>query len=173
MYIKVLGILLTITSSTLIGLHYSRSLVYRLEGLQNLKKTLIMLRGEIKYSLSPLPEALEDISNRSNNVFKEFLKMVSQELKKFDGNNLHHIWCAAIEQKLKNTYLKKQDLLKIEQIGETLGYLDKEMQINTINMYIEQLEEEIKFVSENNIKSEKLYKNLGFLGGILIAILFI
>jgi stage III sporulation protein AB len=173
MYFKVIGIIVTVSASTLIGLYFSKALVFRLEDMKQLKKILVMLRGEVKYSLSPLPDALEEISNRSHTPFKEFLSCVARELKKFNGHNLQQIWNQAVEEKLKETYLKKEDLTKLKQLGETLGYLDKEMQLNTIDMYLEQLNEEIKYSVDHNSQSEKLYKNLGVLGGILIAIVLI
>ncbi|TCT16912.1 stage III sporulation protein AB [Natranaerovirga pectinivora] len=173
MYVKILGIIITLTSSTLLGLYFSKSLTYRLEELHTLKKLLIMLRGDVKYGMTPLPEALEELSNRSVAPFKEFFNEVSKELKKFNGNNLQLIWNSSIEKHLKSSFLKKEDLTKLMQLGDTLGYLDKEMQLNTIDLYLEQLEEEIKYLTNNNGQSQKLYKNLGVLGGLLAAIVFI
>ncbi|MFP4698411.1 MAG: hypothetical protein ACLFMO_06870 [Eubacteriales bacterium] len=173
MFLKIIGAIITITSSALIGLYFSKSLSFRLEDLKQLKKIMIMLRGEIKYSLSPLPEALEQISKRSHYPFKEFLQKVGEELKKYNGQDLQKIWEQEIDKTLLKTYLKKGDIAKLKQLGETLGYLDKEMQLNTIDMYLEQLEEEIKYAIDHNSQTGKLYKNIGLLGGILIVIVFI
>lgn len=170
---KIIGIIVTLCSSTLLGLYYSKCIAYRIDNLKQLKKIIILLRGEVKYSLSNIPEALVAISTRTRGEFKGFLINVSVELKKFDGNNFHLIWDSSIEKYLIKTYLKKSDLEKLKQLGETLGYLDKEMQLNTLSLYLEQLEEDINYATQNNQQSQKLYRNLGILGGLLIAIIFI
>ena len=47
------------------------------------------------------------------------------------------------------------------------------MQLNTIELYLEQLEEEILSAQGNLKKNGKLYQSLGIMGGILITILII
>lgn len=170
---KLLGILLTIATSSLIGIYYSKKIEFRLEDLRQMKRALVLLRGEIKYSISTLPEAAESTACRCNQSFKYFYEILSKELKKFDGQNFQMIWESSVEKSLKNTYLIRSDIIRFKQLGATLGYLDKETQLNTINLYLEQLDEDIKYLIQHNEQNQKLYRNLGVLGGLLIVILFI
>ena len=173
MIIKCIGGAMTLVSASLLGFYLSQAIAFRLDDLKQLKKILVVLRGEIKYSISTLPDALESISTRTNNQYRAFFTFLSKELKKFDGNNFQSIWEKAIEEHLNDTYLNKKDIEKLKQLGETLGFLDKEMQLNSINLYLEQLGEEIKVSIEDSKQNQKLYKNIGVLGGLLLIIIFI
>jgi stage III sporulation protein AB len=173
MYTKILGSVLILISSSLIGLYYSKSYIKRSNDLRTFKKALILLRGEINYSLSPMPEALENISKRFDHEIAEFFSSIAEELKLNSGKTLTEVWKKKAEEILKRTYLSSLDIKNIMLFSENIGYLDKETQNNNINMLIEQVNEEINITVENDNRYNKLYKSLGVLVGILIIILFI
>ncbi|GMQ57770.1 hypothetical protein AN1V17_21650 [Vallitalea sediminicola] len=170
---KILGATLILISSSLIGLYYSKSYMRRSNDLRTLKKALILLRGEINYSLSPMPEALEDISKRFDHEIADFFRSIAEELKLNSGKTLTEVWKKKAEEILKKTYLSPVDIKNIMIFSENIGYLDKEMQNNNINLLLEQIGEEIKVTMENDTKYNKLYRSLGVLGGILVIVLFI
>ncbi|GMQ64128.1 stage III sporulation protein AB [Vallitalea maricola] len=173
MVVKILGATLILISSSLLGLYYSKSYIRRSNDLRILKKALILLRGEINYSLSPMPEALEDISKRFDHEIADFFKSISEELKLNSGKTLTEVWKKKAEEILKRTYLNPTDIKNIIIFSENIGYLDKEMQNNNINLLLEQINEEIKVTMEDDAKYNKLYRSLGVLGGILVIVLFI
>ncbi|GKX31919.1 hypothetical protein SH1V18_43990 [Vallitalea longa] len=173
MIIKILGATLILMSSSLIGFYYSKSYIRRSEDLRTFKKALILLRGEINYSLSPMPEALEDISKRFDHEISDFFRSIAEELKLNLGKSLTEVWKKKAEEILKRTYLNPIDIKNIMIFSENIGYLDKEMQTNNINLLLEQINEEIKTSIENDNKYNKLYRSLGVLGGILVIVLFI
>jgi stage III sporulation protein AB len=171
--LKTAGSLLIILASTGIGFRLGNDMVQRIAELREIKKTILMLRGEIKYSGTNLPEAFFNIGRRMEGALKEFLLQVGQELKKMEGRSFQDIWKEKTEECLKDTRLKKQDIDLLKGLGENLGYLDKEMQIGTIDLYIEQLEGEIQNLTENVQTKTRLYRCLGIMGGLFITILII
>lgn len=173
MIAKLLGATLIFMSSSLLGIYYSKCYMRRNNDLRILKKALILLRGEINYSLSPMPEALEDISKRFDHEISTFFKSIAEELKLNLGKSLTEVWKKKAEEILKRTYLNSVDIKNIIMFSENIGYLDKEMQTNNINLLLEQIDEEIKSSMENDNKYNKLYRSLGVLGGILVIVLFI
>lgn len=58
-------------------------------------------------------------------------------------------------------------------LGEHLGYLDLEMQMKQLSLYEENLEEEISRLKEEASVKKRLYRSLGILGGLLLAVLLI
>lgn len=74
---------------------------------------------------------------------------------------------------LEKTKLYEKDLDRLISLGENLGYLDKEMQIGTIDLYLENLEQETMEARDNLSKNSRLYQCLGVASGILITILII
>ena len=58
-------------------------------------------------------------------------------------------------------------------MGEHLGYLALEMQMKQLSLYEENLEEEISRLKEEASVKKRLYRSLGILGGLLLAVLLI
>ena len=58
-------------------------------------------------------------------------------------------------------------------MGEHLGYMDKEMQLGMIDLYVEQLDEEIKVAKESNDEKIKVYRCLGITVGLFAVLIII
>jgi stage III sporulation protein AB len=171
--IKIIGCVLILTSSAGMGLYFSGELKNRINDLKELKKIIFLLRGDIRYANTPLPEAVQALSVRHDGKYKKFLQKISERLYELGGVSFCTIWKEAVSKELDNTSLNKKDLAALGQFGENLGYLDKDMQINTIDLYLEQIEEEIKDLSHNVKQKTYLYNSLGILGGIFITIIML
>ena len=170
---KIAGICIVMLTSTLIGLMLGQELVVRVKNLKTLKKVMTLLHGEIRFAITPIPEALENISERSCEPFTIFLQKTAEDLKSLQVSHLSEAWEKNSNLYLKGSVLNPKDLEKLNQLGSTLGYLDKEMQLTTIEQYIEQLEEDIMEAAEYSVKQGKLYRTLGVLFGVFVAIVFI
>lgn len=173
MFLKVLGAILTITSCTALGFYFSSELNTRLRQLRDWKKYIMILRGDIQYGGTPLPEAIGSLARRSPGVFRMFLEKVSEELFKGSGGTFSEIWRQCVNLYLKNTSLTETDKEGIIRLGDNLGYLDREMQVNTIDLYLTQLQEEIKEQSIVAKERSKLYNILGIMAGLFITIVMI
>ena len=68
---KVIGCILIILSSTLMGFYCSNELKSRINDIKELRKLIILLRGDIRYGSTPLPEAINTIARRHES-FKGF-----------------------------------------------------------------------------------------------------
>jgi stage III sporulation protein AB len=99
--------------------------------------------------------------------------MVADKLNELGGVSFAAIWSESIGKGLENTSLSKKDLLNLVQFGENMGYLDKEMQLNTIDLYLTQIEEEIKELSKTVKEKTYMYNTLGILGGIFLTIVML
>lgn len=174
MLIKCLGILMILASSCGIGFRLSSDLKLRMEELKSLKKIILMLRGEIKYNNSTMSEAFETISNRiEDEPYHTFFKESCMELNKLSGQTFIEIWKDMIDKNLKTTKISKKDKERFKSLGDNLGYLDKEMQLSTIDLYLENLEYEIDEGSKNMNTNSRLYKCLGIMGGVLVTLLIV
>lgn len=170
---KMIGCVLVITSSAGMGLYFSAVLKSRIDELKELKKIVLLLRGNIRYTNTPLPEAMESISKRYEGSFNTFLHIVIEQLQNLSGATLSDIWRNAVEKGLKGFSLTKLDKESLLNFGSNLGYLDKDMQLGTIDLYIAQLEAEIEEATRTAKEKSYLYKSLGILGGIFISIIML
>lgn len=174
MYImKIIGCILVIVSSASIGFFFSNEMKYRIDNLKELKKLILLLRGDIRYANTPLPEAIAAITRRQSGSYNDFFLYVSKKLGELSGQTFSEIWKEAVLLKLSDTSLTKKDKLQLAQLGENLGYLDKDMQMNTFDLFLSQLEEEIKDLSKTVKEKAYLYNTLGILAGVFIIIIMI
>lgn len=171
LWAKILGCILVITSSAGIGFFFSNEMKYRIEDLKELRKLIVLLRGDIRYANTPLPEAISMISRRHTGCFVQFLNNVSGKSNELSGITFSSIWKEAVENTLNETSLNKKDKSYLIQFGESLGYLDKDMQMNTLDMYINQLEDEINELNKSVKEKTYLYNSLGIMAGIFISII--
>lgn len=171
--LKIIGAILTISSSTAMGFYFSFVIKARLEDLKELKKYIYIIRGDIRYAGTPLPEAISNLAQRSQNNFNEFFRKIADDLFKMEGNTFKHIWENRVKTDLMDTCLTKKDKVLLNRLGDNLGYLDREMQINTIDLYLSGLEQEIGDLNLVVKEKTRLYNLLGIMGGIFITIVMI
>lgn len=170
---KFLGICLIIGSSTAIGFWLSNRLKERIDELEIIKKLFMLLRGEIKYNHAALSEAFQTIARRMDNLYGRLLSKVSEQMDSMEGQTFTQIWTQCAEEGLKESALNKEDREKLISMGGQLGYLDIEMQLGTIELYLEQLQDEIQNARECLKRNGKLYQTMGVIAGIFVVILMV
>lgn len=173
LYIKIIGCILIVCSCSGMGMHFSKELRNRISDLREIKKLIYLLKGDIRYAHTPLPEAVQALSIRHEGKFKNFLTVIARRLQELGGVSFYTIWKEAVEKELNNTSLNNKDLKALSVLGESLGYLDKDMQINTLELYIEQIEAEIHELSRSVKEKSYMYNALGVMGGIFIIIIMV
>ena len=171
--LKLAGAILILVSATGIGASYSVDLKKRCRELRILKQMLYMLRGEIKYTKTPLPEAFPRMALRLPEPFSSFLERTAEEMAHLDGRPFAELWQDQIRRQLSGTHLKREDKEQLCTLGEVLGYLDLEMQLSAIELYLEQLELGIRNAQETMAAKQKLYQSLGVAGGAFLVILLV
>ncbi|MBE5962664.1 MAG: hypothetical protein E7256_15015 [Lachnospiraceae bacterium] len=173
LFIKILGCVLIIGSSTGMGFLFGSEIKKRIEDLKSAKTFAILLSGDIRYAKTALPEALSNVARRHEGRLGPFLKKVAKELDSYSGTSLYEIWKRAVKEELSKTSLTAKDKENLLHLGESLGNLDKDTQVTTIEWYIAQVEEDMKAVSADAKEKIKLYRSLGVLAGIFVVVLII
>lgn len=173
MILKIIGAVIIVLSSTLIGFFYSRKEEYRINDLNEMKRAFTILISEIEYASNSLPESMINISNKTENPISKILIDFAENLNKKDGQTIQQLWTEAVIKNKNDTYFIDEDLENIKSFGSTLGYLDRNMQINNINIMIDYINKKTDTLSEISIKNKKMYRSLGILGGMIIAIILI
>lgn len=170
---KVVGCILVIASSTAMGFFFSNEMKCRISDLKELRKLIGLLRGDIRYASTPLPEAISVLYRRHSGSFQPFFQYVSEKLQELSGMTFSEVWKDAVERELLDTALTKKDKLNLIHFGDNLGYLDKDMQMNTLDLYLAQLEDEISELSKTVKERTYLYNSLGIMAGIFISIIMV
>ena len=170
MYLKIIGSLLVVMSSALLGFYFAYKEEFRIKDLSELKKALGILKSEIEFARTPLPEAFLHISERVEKSVGGIFYEMANKLSKKGSDSISDIWTEVFLESTKKTYFASEDLELICSFGKTLGYLDAQMQSNTIAMITDNIDTKIQFLTELSIKNKKMYRSLGVLGGILLCV---
>jgi len=171
--INIIGMIITLGASTALGLYLASLGTFRQQDLLAFKKALLILKSEIEYIATPLPQAMANIADRTANPVSQLFAHFAQRLKQNeDGETAYQLWISAIEVHKNKAFLTDEDWEVIGNFGKTLGYLDKQMQVDSIHFTIDYLDAHISQLQESNAKNKKMYQSLGVIGGILLLVIF-
>ncbi|PKM95858.1 MAG: hypothetical protein CVU84_03390 [Firmicutes bacterium HGW-Firmicutes-1] len=170
---RILGMMMVFISCSGIGITYSYIYKKRVEQLCDWKKGIVLLKNEINYALTPLPEAFETIGKRLDGVMSRFFNEIGTLLKTNNNKTMSNLNEAEIKKLLIDNCLNEKDRKTIIGFIKNLGLLDKESQMNNLELHIKYLEQEIDTAKKDEEKNNKLFKTLGILSGIFIIVIFI
>lgn len=171
--LKMVGILCICAACASMGFLKSYQLGKRMKELKQLHHIFMLIGGKIEFGGEPLPEVLEDISEKTKEPFMGFLMQTADRLRTYSGNTFADVFAESMKEKLGDCCLTIEDKKELQNAGEMLGYLDKRMQIQAIETYLKGLELAMEDLHEVLPKQKKLYQSLGVMGGLLLGILLI
>ena len=171
--LKIAGAVLVIFSCSALGYSKSIHMTRRLQQLREIEKMVFLILGEITYRREALPEALGTVAYRLPEPLAGFLKEVSEAAGQYQGACFQEIFREKAKTYLSGTALCPKDLEEFLQLGAYLGYLDITMQKNPITLYLEQLKREMENLQREMPAKQKLYRSMGALGGIFLAIMLL
>lgn len=165
--LKFVGSIFIIVATTGIGFSKSKELQNHLDTLEELKKLFCLLRSELKYTHAPFAEVFSKISTKTSTPYKEWLLNLSQRLKNKTRGSFWEIWCFSITKDLNKTNLKEDELEELKNVGKNMEYIE------SLDLFIEQLEYRITNTREVYRSKRKLCQSMGIMGGIFLVILLL
>jgi len=169
---KIIGACFILLTTTYLGFEAARMLSERTRQLRLLKSALQSLEAEIMYGHAPLHEASRRIAKQIDKpvgmIFETFADKLVIQL-----TSAKEAWEESLTEVWKQTALKKGELEILLQFGETLGKHDLIQQQKHIQLALTHLDREEMEAKERQVVYGKIYKNFGFLAGLLVVILLI
>ena len=160
-FIKIIGAICVMTGCGGAGLAMGVSWKRRYVQLGQMQRSLRMLHGEIRYTGAELPEAIDQIALRQEKPFSDFYHGLSEQMRRMDGQSLKTLWQT------------KEDKQIFLESGSQLGYLDRQMQLSSLEACMAQIEDNQNMIRKNMKEKQKLSVALGLLSGFFIIILLI
>lgn len=158
---------------TAFGYSFSERLHKRIGSLKEMRKLMEILQGEIRYAVDPLGVALKNMAQQASPVFQRFFLKVAERMEKREGQTLAEIFQTESTLLRKESGLWESDIQSLIQIGLRLGYLDVQMQLKTMEFYLEELKNACAMAEEEYREKGKLYRSLGFMGGLFLAVVLL
>ena len=170
MLLKLAGAVLIIAGTTFLGRERAECFLLRAKELRLLRQAVLLLEGEIGYTLTLLPEALRRVADNSDEPVKNLLRQTADKLQK--GQNAALAWTASLEEARSDFSLKLSDWEILRRLGSSLGLLDCTSQLKQLALtreYLLKQEEEAKIEGE---KKAYLWRYFGTALGFMLVILF-
>ncbi|NMB34154.1 MAG: stage III sporulation protein AB [Clostridium sp.] len=171
MTLKIIGSIIVLLSSSLLGYIYSKRSSDRPKDLRAIQGLLQMLENEMSFLSNVLTEAFTKIYQYNDEdvtiFFEDTVKIINSDI----GVNACEAWEKAVKGNLGRTSLNNEDEKILLSFGKMLGKSDIEGQIKNIRLTLNQLGMQERKAEELRKKNESMYKSLGILGGLAIIIL--
>jgi Stage III sporulation protein AB (spore_III_AB). len=171
MLFKLTGGIVVILCCYTWGFYMSKMGAFRMQDLEQLKKAITIFNAEIKYSATPLYEVFNEISNRTNGVVAMAFEAATEGFLDKKEKTADEIWNKAVIDVQHNAYFNAEDMEYLFSFGRTLGFADKEMQVQNATLLLDYIENAQQELREKRKVEERLYKTLGLLGGIMVCII--
>ncbi len=169
--LKLLLIVVIITGSSYLGYLKSISYVKREKILKDFNIFFNRIKSEINYMQSTVPNLIENNRQDLDEDIKDSLGAISTDM--LITASAFQIE-KSIEKNIDNIkYLEEIDKNYIKKGLNGLGKTDEKGQENLISNTMKLLEMQISEASISKVKNSKLYKNLGFLFGMFVVVIFI
>ncbi|MGN0434997.1 MAG: stage III sporulation protein AB [Wujia sp.] len=185
-----IGAIAVITGGMLIGLMNANEMRDRVTELKEIERILGYIVGEIRYNHALLYEACSRVSYKCGQPFRDWLSTLSNNLKNDDlleiqdkeehnavlqesdhigENTVSNIWSSSLEILQQQGHLKGDDIIVLNAIGNTLGYLDIYSQQMGIDLEREHIHMHISNLDKDLNNRMKVAITMGILGGILLV----
>ncbi|MBP3285176.1 MAG: stage III sporulation protein AB [Clostridia bacterium] len=169
---KILGCVLVIAISMVIGRLLAESYVDRVKNLSNFITALEMLKSKILFQQEIFEDIFDDISQVCNKVLKGFFTEITEELRN-SNIPVSEIWCRKVEEHFPYFDFTYEDEKILLDFGALLGKDDLEGQVRLINSTIERLKGQLMAADAEKNKYAKLYRTIGGIGGTALAVILI
>ena len=155
-----------------LGFNKSRELGNRKKHLEMLMRMIILLKGEIRYGNKSLYDAFTGASGKLEGKYREFFILTAQEMKKKTGASFSTIFRECAGRCLDLSCLSQEDRNRFYSLGDQLGYLGLDMQLKQMDLMEKETEYAIRELRKDFCEKRKLYRSMGILGGIFVAVFF-
>lgn len=169
---KWLGMCMVFLGCMGLGIWYSALYTRRFKNLVSCRKAVLIIRGEIAYGRTPLPQAFFQAAGRVRGAVKEFFLLVADRMEE-GGARLEKIWSQALQETISDREMRKEDIRELRELGDTLGYLDAQMQLQILDLYLNRLEQSMQEYEAEKKSRARLYPVLGTMCGMLICIIIL
>lgn len=168
--LKFLGAAMVVAASGLSGLAVAGSYARRPKELRALRSALQMLETEIMYGATRLPEALNTVASRCDQLVRPLFKQTEVELSAMSGVSAAEAWEKALTIYYPASTLKPQDHSILIHLGRSLGRSDCADQVKHLRLTMEQVTQEAANAEEEASRNVKMWSYLGFLSGLVFVL---
>lgn len=171
MFLKIISNIVIIICCTLLGIHMSHRYTRRIYNIRILQSILAHLETEIIHYSTFLSQAIRNSVKSLGGEWRLFFIEIARVLEEKNESSLADAWQESIKPLQNNAYIGKAEYEIMYRFGMQLGSSDKKSQEKYFQLAQEQLKIEEKNAQQLRLKYDRMYRSLGILLGLGIAII--
>ena len=171
MFLKMISSAAIILCCTLLGIHMSYRYNQRIYNIRVLQSILAHLETEIVYYSTFLSQAIRNSTRAFGGEWKSFFIEVADNLDNKKEYSLGDIWKGCLKRLKNNPYIGKEEFDIMYRFGVQLGNSDRHNQQKYFEIAQQQLKLEENNAQQLRLRYGKMYRSLGILLGLGIAII--
>ena len=165
---KLFLLALIIGASSVIGILFSKKYANREKEIKEMKTGLNIFATKIKFTYEPIPNLFMEIANKIGGNVGDIFQRAALNMKEQTAGDA---WNNALEEVKHN--FTSEDIVVLKNLSKLLGETDLEGQISEIEVVNQFLTSQLESAGEERRKNEKMYRTLGVVTGLTIAIILI
>ena len=165
---KIFLLALIVFASSAIGILFSKKYANREKEIKEMKTGLSMFSTKIKYTNEPIPNIFMEIANKIGGNVGNIFFIAANRMKEESAGEA---WENAL--KYANHNFSQEDIAVLKNLSKLLGQTDLDGQISQIDVTNQFLVSQLENAVEERKKNEKMYRTLGIVTGLTIAIILI
>ncbi|MEG1505793.1 MAG: stage III sporulation protein AB [Lachnospiraceae bacterium] len=173
MFLKIAGMILILASTSSMGFMAGMDAQKHLDELLYIRQFLRLMGGEIKCRKQPLAETFSHMSSHLREPYRQWILQLSKSLLARECISFSEMWDKSVRKELADIRLTKKEKDGFAAFGGQIGYLDTEMQLGMIDLYLEQLERDADKIRRELFAKKRLYHCLGIMSGVFLCVLFV
>lgn len=173
LYLKLAGAACIMAAAAAYGEFRARTLVQRVNQLQQFQRSLKLLAAEIAFARSVLPYAFKTVGGQCSSPVREIYLAASEALLAGEEVSAGVAWREAVLQSYPKSCFTAADREIIESIGVSLGVSEQEGQMKQIQLTSQHLEFALEEARDNSRRQVKLWRYLGYISGAALIILLL
>lgn len=171
--IRIIGVLCILGSAAGFGWYYTRMLRWRLAQVRQLQQLMTLLKGEMEYQCSTLPEAMIHCGMQVPGICGTWFLDTGKRMCNGEGIGFQELWKQQLADLQKRTVLNDAVIDGLYRLGVQMSKPDKKTQIGALELYIQRIKEQEERLTRELPDKVKLSASLTVLAGVFLVILLI
>lgn len=146
MMLKLTGAGLIAAACVLASAIYIAGEKARIRELKEICELLRLMQGELETRLTPLPELIHELREKTEGSAKSFLAGLERELEKLGERDFDTIWAEAAETSF--TQIEEGEREEVKKLGGVLGRYSLEIQLEQLKGSMDKLTERWRLSAE-------------------------
>ncbi len=173
MMLRICGLIGVVATGALVGQLLFLQLRERYKQLSNLRDGLRAMVTEIDYARRPLPEAWAELSDTFDGLTSSLFSEAAAAFGQGEAVTAGRAWLKALRSVDDVTELTEEDKRILRSLAPVLGASHREDQLAHIELVDERLARQAERAREVSRRRGRLFRALGFLTGILVAVILL